>query len=375
MLERSVIMPTKKFARTNANREGWGIANALLDLIVFGVIVVDARGMVTALSEEARQMLGLGVPSNDGVPIEALPAPLQGFIREGLSSGARVAGRQIDLADEKRGVITLRVGAVPLQAGAERPGLVVVVNDVTATKRIEQNLWHYDRLADVGALSASTAHEIKNALVAGKTFVDLLLEKHEDAELVDVVRREMGRIDAIVTRTLRFVGPTPPNFVEVSLHEVVEHSLQLVQPQLTGKSIALEQSFRATPDWVRGDDRQLQQAFVNLFLNAMEAMEPNGTLTVATEAVRPGPGQARRTDPGAQAQVGVTIRDTGAGIAPEHLARLFQPFFTTKPTGTGLGLAITRHIIEEHHGQISVRSEVNRGTTFQVLLPALDTPA
>jgi len=269
-------------------------------------------------------------------------------------------------------VITVRVSAVPLQVKTGRPGWVVVVNNVTAAKRLEENLWHYDRLADIGTLSASMAHEIKNALVAGKTFVDLLLEKHQDAELADVVRREMGRIDAIVSRMLRFVGSAQPKFVALNLHDVLEHSLRLVQPQLAARSIALERSFGATPDRVRGDDRQLEQAFVNLLLNAFEAMEPNGKLTVATKAVCPGPDPTRRKELADQAQVRVTIRDTGAGIPPENLTRLFQPFFTTKPTGTGLGLAITRRIIEEHRGQISVTSEPEQGTTFQILLPALD---
>jgi signal transduction histidine kinase len=253
--------------------------------------------------------------------------------------------------------------------------VVVVVNDLTSAKRLEQTFWHVDRLANIGTLSASMAHEIKNALVAGKTFVDLLLEKHQDAELVNVVRREMGRIDAIVSRMLKFVGPAQPKFSEVSLHEVLEHSLQLVQPQLTSKLIALNRSFRAVPDRVNGDDRQLQQAFVNLFLNALEAMGPNGTLAVATELTCAGVGPARRKDFAGQAHVGITIRDTGGGIPPEKMARLFEPFFTTKPTGTGLGLPITRRIIEEHLGDISATSEPDKGTTFRILLPALDTPS
>ena len=138
------------------------------------------------------------------------------------------------------------------------------------------------------------AHEIKNALVAGKTFVDLLLEKHQDAELVEVVRREMGRIDAIVSRMRRFAGPARPAFREVRLHEVLDHSLRLVQPQLEGKLVSVNRSFQASPDLLHGDDYQLQQAFVNLFLNALEAMGPNGTLSVATDILPPGatPGKA-----------------------------------------------------------------------------------
>ena len=149
--------------------------------------------------------------------------------------------------------------------------------------QLEERLARLDRLANMGTLAAVMAHEIKNALVAGKTFMDLLLEKHHDAELADVVRREMDRIDAIVSGMLKFGGPARSGFCEVRLHDILDHSLRLVQPQLDNKGIALTRSFRAVPDVMQGNDYQLQQAFVNLFLNAFEAMEPNGTLSVTTD--------------------------------------------------------------------------------------------
>jgi signal transduction histidine kinase len=146
--------------------------------------------------------------------------------------------------------------------------------------------------------------------------------------------------------------------------------LRLVQPQLERKSVEVSRSFQAAPDLVQGDDYQLEQAFVNLFLNALEALGPNGTLSVATEVCS---AQAKSARPGASMegpQLRVTIKDTGAGIPPENMARLFEPFFTTKPKGTGLGLPITRRIILEHRGDISVQSRPGQGTTFQILLPA-----
>ena len=253
--------------------------------------------------------------------------------------------------------------------------MVVVVNDLTSAKRLEQNLWRIDRLSNIGTLSASMAHEIKNALVAGKTFIDLLLEKHQDAELVEVVRRELGRIDAIVSRMLKFVGPAQPTFNEIHLHEVLERSLRLVQPQLAGKPISLNRSLQAAADQVNGDDLQLQQAFVNLFLNALEALGPGGTLTVATEVISPDAGPARAGDSAAPARLRITIQDNGAGIPPENMDRLFEPFFATKPNGTGLGLCITRRIIQEHRGELEVQSQPGEGTTFRIILPVLDLPA
>jgi len=229
--------------------------------------------------------------------------------------------------------------------------------------QLEARLAQLDRLATLGTLAAAMAHEIRNALVPGKTLVGLLLEKHPDAELAGMVRRELGRIDAIVTRMLKFSGSAPVALGEVHLHEVLEHSLRLVQPQLEGKYISLSRSFLAAPDLVRGDEYQLQQAFVNLFVNALEATGYNGTLSVATETRAPGGG-----DP---AHLRVTIKDNGTGISPEVMGRLFEPFFTTKPHGTGLGLPIIRRIMREHHGDISVESQPGQGATFYIFLPAL----
>jgi signal transduction histidine kinase len=247
---------------------------------------------------------------------------------------------------------------------------VVVLSDLTTAQQLEERLVQLDRLANMGILAATMAHEIKNALVAGKTFIDLLLEKHKDAELVDVVRRELSRIDAIVSRMLKFSGPARAAFTEVRLHEVLEHSLRLVQPQLEDQSVVVTRSFQAAPDLVQGDDYQLQQAFMNLFLNALEAMGPNGTLVVSTGVCSPQAKSARRGVSVDRPHLRVAIKDTGAGIPPENMARLFEPFFTTKPQGTGLGLAITRRIILEHRGDISVESRPGQGTTFQILLPA-----
>jgi signal transduction histidine kinase len=169
---------------------------------------------------------------------------------------------------------------------------------------------------------------------------------------------------------LKFAGPARPVFSDVHLHELLDHSLRLVQPQLEAKSIASSRSFQAAPDLVRGDEFQLQQAFVNLFLNALEAMAPEGTLSVATELIS---SKAQTAQPGGsagRAQLRVTVKDDGAGIAPRDLAHLFEPFFTTKANGTGLGLSITRRIILEHQGTITVESQPGRGTAFHILLPA-----
>ena len=351
-------------------QEGLSFVNVLRKHLVCGVILIDGKERVTALTGQADRLLGLSPEQLTPPAFEALPAPLQALAREASSSGKASADRQLELKADGRETVTLRVTVVPFRPGQKDSGVVVVLNDLTPAPQLEEQLKRLDRLANVGTLAASMAHEIKNALVAGKTFIDLLLEKHQDTELVEVVRRELGRIDALVTRMLKFAGPAKPVFSEIRLHGVLDHSLRLVQPQLEGKTIALSRSFEAAPDLVRGDDCQLQQAFVNLFLNALQAMGPNGTLSVATEIISSDLPLVRQGDSAGQTRLRVTVKDDGAGIPPRDLARLFQPFFTTKSNGTGLGLPITRRIILEHRGTISVESQPGRGTAFQIVLPA-----
>jgi len=351
-------------------QEGLSFANVLRDRLVCGVLLIDDQETVTALTGQAHRLLGLSPEPTTLPAFEVLPAALQTFVRETLSSGKVVADQQIELKAGDRETAILRISTIPFRPGRKGSGVVVVLNDLTQAQQLDDHLAQLDRLANVGTLAAGMAHEIKNALVAGKTFVDLLLEKHKDAELVEVVRREMGRIDTLVTRMLKFASPARPVFSEVRLHEVLDHSLRLVQPQLAGKGIAASRSFQAASDLVRGDDCQLQQAFVNLFLNALEATGPDGTLSVTTETISSDGPSAGPGESAGRTRLRVTVKDDGAGIPPRDLARLFEPFFTTKPNGTGLGLPITRRIILEHQGTITVESQLGRGTAFHILLPA-----
>jgi signal transduction histidine kinase len=248
-------------------------------------------------------------------------------------------------------------------------GAALVLTDVSSAVACEQRLEQMDRLANLGTLVASTAHEIRNALVAGKTFLDLLLEKNREAELSEIVQREMARIDAIVSRLLKFAGPDNTTIGPVHLHEVLDYSLRLLHPQFESKAIVVERAFHAAGDVVNGNESSLQQAFVNLMLNSAEAMDQKGKLKVTTESLVPDSGRSGGILGAANSSdVRVIIEDTGMGISAENMPRLFEPFFTTKPAGTGLGLAITQRIIHEHRGKIDVESQPAQGAAFIVTL-------
>jgi signal transduction histidine kinase len=226
---------------------------------------------------------------------------------------------------------------------------------------LHENLRRLDRLASLGLIAASVAHEIKNGLVAINTFTEILLEKSEDREMAEVVRRELKRIDTLAKHMLRHAAPKPAVLAPVPLHLTLDHALRLLEHQMIGRQITLRRDYCARPDVVRGDESQLQQVFMNLLLNAMEAIQGSGEVLVLTENF---------TDEAGAKKLRIHITDTGAGIAPENITHIFEPFFTTKKNGTGLGLAVCQCVAQEHRGFIEVRSAPGRGSTFIVTLVA-----
>jgi len=330
------------------------------------VLVFDADQTLIFHSPGAASMLGLPEALTMGTPVTGLPRRIQDLVRAALSQGCAVSDEE--LFDED-GILpdSLRLSALPLQSSPSGRGVAVVIQDISMTRRLQADIQQLDRLASVGTLAAEMAHEVRNALVAVKTFVDLLLEQKPEAELADTVRREMKRIDSIVAQVLKYSRPSAPEFHATGIHALLERSLRLVKPRCEGRNITVVTRFAANPDIVHGNESHLEQAVLNLLLNATEAMSGDGTLSVETDLVtdhgRP-PLQAL-----SHHQLRIIIRDTGAGISSEDMTHLFEPFFSTKKNGTGLGLAITRRIIHEHHGLISAESEPGKGSSFQILLP------
>jgi len=335
-----------------------------------GMIVLSAEGQITSITPEAARLLDLPAIAAPGLPASSLPAPILELISRLNASGNPILNCAVRLPSSQSPRATLNASAFPLPCCGQR-GAILIIEDLEAVRSLEHHLQRLDRLADIGTLAASMAHEIKNALVAGRTFIDLLLEKNCEMELAGVVKREIGRIDAIVSRMLKYAGDHNREFMPLRVHEVLEHSLRLAQPQLDGKKIGLERSFLAAADLVDGNENELEQAVMNLVLNALEAMAPGGVLAISTSLDNDSEPAMTGGQPPAP-RIQIRIRDTGPGIDSDKLDRVFTPFFTTKPEGTGLGLAITQRIVQEHAGTIRVESELNRGTQFCITLPLFD---
>jgi signal transduction histidine kinase len=224
-----------------------------------------------------------------------------------------------------------------------------------------------DRLASIGLMSATFAHEIRNPLTSIKTFAQLMPDKYTDAEFRENFSRlaveEIGRIDRLIRDLMSFSSGnvTPPNTL-IDLTGLVEETIGRLKTKLEmeNSDIRVEKLFKNEKIRVVGDAQRLQQSFMNIMNNGCQAMGKNGILLI---------------DINRNAQyVDVKIIDTGRGVAQEEVSNIFDPFYTTKPMGLGLGLAISKKIIEDHGGRVSVESKLSKGTTFTISIPVQDNP-
>jgi signal transduction histidine kinase len=246
-------------------------------------------------------------------------------------------------------------------------GALIVFSDLTRLKELEHEKQRAERLASFGSLASGVAHEIKNPLVAIRTFAELLPERFSDVDFREdfskVVVREIDRIDNLVAR-LRGIASAPQQQMgSVDIRQPISDTLKLLRGQLEQSHTAVH--FVADDDapFVTIDDSQLKQLFLNIFQNALEAMGQGGELSI----------RVARTQSGGTSWVLIEVADTGPGMSESVKSHIFEPFFTTKPTGSGLGLAICRSIVDAHRGSIRVENHRGQiGTTIVVELPVAD---
>jgi len=236
------------------------------------------------------------------------------------------------------------------------------VEDITERKRTEAQLIQAEKLASLGVLAGGIAHQLRNPLGIISASAQLLQEHPDDPQLqsqcTEKIRAATQRASKVIENLLRFARGESAPMLEMDVQLVLEETFDLLAHHMTLRRVSLGKEFQPCLPCVHGNPHLLQQAFINLILNACNAMPQGGTLTVTTRATKAG-------------GVEIQFRDTGHGIAPEHLSKIFDPFFTTMPLnkGTGLGLPVTWSIIQQHQGTIEVHSQVGQGATFTIRLP------
>jgi PAS domain S-box-containing protein len=260
--------------------------------------------------------------------------------------------------------LTMNVSITPLVSkSGERIGRLMLFDDVTQRERMEEQMSQTEKLTSLGLLAAGVAHEVNTPLAVISNYIQMLAKQMPESDprnaIIEKIVKQTFRASEIVNNLLNFSRTGAAELMDVDVNRVVEETLSLVAHPLKTSQIQIVKQLSAEIPAVRGSANKLQQVFLNLFLNARDAMPTGGMLEVRTAAHN--------------GSVEIEVVDTGSGIPREDIHRIFDPFFTTKASGrgTGLGLSVSYGIIKEHSGKIDVRSTPGRGTSFHVEFPAV----
>ncbi len=334
----------------------------IIESLTVGVAVIDESGLVTGWNRVLEQQFGLSRS-------QALNRHLTEVI--GLENFQAIFPPETQAEYQLLSEITLTtasgqkkifdVARTPLLDNHFRAyGTIIVFEDITEKIGLQQQMVTSEKLASIGLLSAGVAHEINTPLTGISSYVQILQKKLTEANYLQILKKiedQTDRVSKIVKNLLSFSrNPADLAFHRIDLKESLEEIISLIDYRL--KSLNINLSLDLKPVLIYAQRERLQQVFINIILNALDAMPGGGQLTIQTRQQ--------------EARAIIKITDTGLGIKPEHLPRIFDPFFTTKGIGkgTGLGLSISFAIVKEHEGQILVDSQVGQGTTFTIILPA-----
>src|SRR6201993_4619140 len=339
----------------------------IVESLNIGVLSVDLEGIVESWNTRMEQLFGV-------LRRDAVGAQLSALLPQELAMeiGSRGDGEQITGIYKQRlqhqgKSLTLNVSITPLVSkSGERIGRLLLFDDVTQREHMEEQMSQTEKLTSLGLLAAGVAHEVNTPLAVISNYIQMLAKQMPESDprhsIIEKIVKQTFRASEIVNNLLNFSRTGAAEIANVDVNHVVEETLSLVSHPLKTSQIHVVKNLGEGLPAVRGSANKLQQVFLNLFLNARDAMPTGGVLEVRTSAHN--------------GSVEIEVVDTGAGIPREHINRIFDPFFTTKASGrgTGLGLSVSYGIIKEHAGKVDVRSAPGKGTSFHVEFPAVRKP-
>ncbi len=343
-----------------------GFLETLFNTIQEGIIVTGADGRISYLNAAASELLGIDAE-------RAVGEPLSRHLREldwrkiwsaDKDEWRKVMTHELEVFYPRQRLLSFYIVPLVDEGNSIVTGMAIILRDVTETRKNTESAIESEKLSALTLLAAGVAHEIGNPLNSLNIHLQLMErelktlppEKAERLrEDLRVARDEIARLDRIVSQFLRAVRPTKPDLQRASINEIVTEALALLEREIRDRDILVEQELGRNLPQSLVDRAQLKQAFYNLIKNALQALHAGGILRVRTEA----------TD----AHIIVSFIDTGHGIAPEQIGRVFEPYYTTKEEGSGLGLMIVQRIVREHGGSLEVESDVGHGTTVRIKLP------
>lgn len=352
-----------------------------------GIVVTDEKGFILYLNEPAASILGINREGADKYPLQRI-LPTLDFDRllSGPTDGVdHVLRQEIEIEYPKKRILKVLATPLPRESLSEA-AVVFVLHDATDEIIKRKRLMEEERNEALRVVAASFAHEVGNPLNAISIHLqlierqlhklnDILVESQDSSipnetrsllinhlnkceQYLSVSKREIARLDQIVSQFLEALRHSPSKIQAASIEEVINESVELMKPQIEERGISVEKHVSSGLPAVAMDPQKIKQVLINLLRNSMQATPRGGSIKV----------QAVKGDDG----VWVSVEDTGGGIPKEKLTRLFEPFYTTKPKGAGLGLMIVQRIIREHRGKIEIESWVGKGTVFRFWLPMFE---
>ena len=337
----------------------------ILETIESGVVAAGARGTITLSNRAAEALVGSSTGSLRKQPLGSVPGPLAALIQATADDGQPRSQVELQWPDAAGQIVPLMCSTAPLRGPqGQAAGAVAVFSDVSRIKALEDEKRRAERLANLEAIASGLVHEVRNPLVSLKTFTQLLPERFADPEFrerfVRVGDHALGRVEDLLTRFRTLAAPPRRPLEPVDVMVPLCATLELLGPRLELAQIRLRQVGDTQPRLILGHPLQLGQLFQNLCLNAIEAMENGGELTVRVADLAEAGGTTLL----------VEISDTGCGVPEDMLESIFNPFVTTKAEGTGLGLAICRTVADTHRATLRARNNLGRpGATFTVEFP------
>lgn len=337
------------------------IASEVVTSLPLGLVVTDLHGVTVFLNQTAEGILGVIAQNNTGKSIKEYWPPEMGEVSLRLKQGEKILEEELSLTLNKGRRMPVSVSASHIMTEENTHiGFVYIIKDLTEVSQLQDALRRREKLAAVGSLAAGVAHEVRNPLSSIKGFAAYFAAQYPDGSdekmAAKTMMAEVDRLNKVISDLLDFARTSDLQIKETDIANIINHSLSLISRDAELKDIKISLSIPNDLPPVRLDPDRFTQVLLNLYLNAMQAMNQSGELSVRAEQDHYG-------------HIRIWISDTGPGINAEHIHDIFKPYFTTKPKGTGLGLAIVQKIVEAHNGTIKVSSEQGRGTEISIDLP------